>query len=137
MREGGGACARIRTAAVIGLSAMMLQGVPVFLMPGDGLAEGSGERDVVLAYIDHVARRVAQQPGYAPLVGGTRLHVRLKLTIVAGGQLRDAAIDLSSGDAGFDQAALALVRDAQPFGALPPTLAEHGRLVFVLSVPLP
>ena len=103
-------------------------------------------QDEVVNYLDQIAQRVEQQPGYQQLVSiatakksARQKHLRtlVTITVTTGGRLRDATVNLSSGDRAFDQSALALVRRAQPFGELPPVLTKRGQLVFVLPVPLP
>ncbi len=94
--------------------------------------------DAVAAYVDQIAQRIAQQPGYQELIGGKqRLRAFLQIAVTTGGQLDYVAVDLSSGDSKFDQAAMALVYQTQSFGELPHALVEQSWFVFILSIPLP
>ncbi|MFC5356507.1 TonB family protein [Azospirillum himalayense] len=64
------------------------------------------------------------------VVGGGQATV--KLTLGTAGEVLDASILASSGDAALDRAALAAVRRASPFPAPPPSLTAEDR---VFSVP--
>ena len=111
------------------------------------LASGaSAVHDAVADYLDQIADRVTQQPSYAQFVAATaakkdkraaRLRVLVKITVTLGGKLDYVEIERSSGDPAVDQSALELVRQAQPFGELPPVLLDRGWLVFILPLPLP
>ncbi|NUB21754.1 TonB family protein [Azospirillum formosense] len=64
------------------------------------------------------------------VVGGGQATV--KLTLGTAGEVLDASILTSSGDAALDRAALAAVRKASPFPTPPPGLTAQDR---VFSVP--
>ena len=110
------------------------------------VAAAPSSQEAVVDYLDQIARRVEQQPGYPQLIAAsivkknkriTYLRTLVKVAVTSGGYLNDVSVDLSSGDHAFDQSVLELVRQAQPFGEMPPVLVEQGRLVFILSVPIP
>jgi TonB family protein len=109
-------------------------------------------REAVQVYLDQIARRVAQQRGYEQLVAvagvtasskkkkkkrAEELRVLVKITVTTGGRLDYVEIERSSGDLGFDESAMELVRQAQPFGELPEALVRRGWFVFVMALPLP
>ena len=100
------------------------------------VAATPSSQEAVVDYLDQIAQRVAQQPGYQKLIRGAHRRVLVKITVTAGGKLDDVTIDLSSGDRAFDKSVLALVRQAQPFGELPRVLVDKGWLVFILTIPI-
>ncbi len=109
--------------------------------PAEGRTEAAdaapAHTDAVAAYLDQIADRVVQQPGYQELIREKGRRVLLQVIVKTGGQLDYVMVDHSSGSSAFDTLAMALVRQAQPFGELPNVLSNKGWFAFILSMPLP
>ncbi|CAO3381919.1 energy transducer TonB family protein [Azospirillum argentinense] len=98
--------------------------------PGRASAEPvSASRGAVVDYGAQVWAWIGRHKPEKVVGGG---QVTVKLTLGTAGEVLDAAILTSSGDAALDRAALAAVRKASPFPAPPPDLTAEDR---VFSVP--
>lgn len=86
-----------------------------------------GLRRVESEYLWHIARKVSlhqQFVGNATTEAGT---VELRLTIARDGQLVGLTVSRSSGLASLDNTSMNIVRQAGPYGPLPPEItgAQH------------
>jgi TonB family protein len=80
-----------------------------------------GNTDPALAYYFVLVQDTITGNWTPPKMGpGTTASVSVSLRILRSGQLRDLAIDASSGDRAFDDSALRAVRLSIPLPPLPP-----------------
>jgi TonB family protein len=99
--------------------------------PAQGL--GDSARRVVMAWQKQLVAHLDRHKRYPP--GGARRTVQVSLTFTIDrlGHVVSAAVLKSSGDASFDEAALAMLHRSDPVPAPPPLIADDG-LTFTVPV---
>jgi TonB family protein len=90
-------------------------------------------RDPRAFWIRQVVTRIERQMPRLEHPPKQSLTSHVSFVVARDGRLVSAEIGASSGDPQIDQKALAMVKGAQPFAAMPPEIAE-GTLAFSLPV---